>query len=219
MLLLFLFIGIYSGFSQSINPGLLQRGVHNADGKINVAEGINEEVKATPLNTHINGPYAELKPALTPKGTRLYFSRALHPQNSGGETDQEDIWFADYDKHTNNWSEPARLPGFLNNLGPNFVNSVSTTGDTIILGNQYLKKGRMRAGLSYSINGNGQWSVPTPIHIENDYNMSEHGNAYVSLKTGIIISAIERVETKGSRDLYVSFWDGECSVFSSCRLR
>jgi hypothetical protein len=84
MLLLFLFIVIYSVFSQSINSGLLQRGLHNADGKINIAEGVNEEVKATPLNIHINGPYAELKPALTPMGTRLYFSRALHPQNSGG---------------------------------------------------------------------------------------------------------------------------------------
>ncbi len=209
MILLFLFVGIYSSFSQSITPGLLQRGVNNAGGKIQHAEGINEEAKATPLNNHINGAYAELKPALTPMGTRLYFSRSLHPQNTGGETDQEDIWFADYDKDSNGWSEPARLPGFLNNSGPNFVNSVSTTGDTLILGNQYLKKGRMRAGLSYSIRTNGQWSVPTSIQIENDYNMSDHGTAYVSLKTGIIISAIQRLDTKGSRDLYVSFWDGE----------
>jgi hypothetical protein len=43
----------------------------------------------------------------------------------------------------------------------------------------------------------------------NDYNVSDHGNVYVSLKSGIIISAVQRCETFGGRDLYVSFWDGE----------
>jgi hypothetical protein len=107
------------------------------------------------------------------------------------------------------WSEPIHLSGVLNNSGPNYVNNVSATGDTIILGNQYLKRGKMRAGLSYSVNVNGQWAVPTNIEIENDYNMSEHSNSFVSLKNGIIIRSIERMESVGERDLFVSFWNGE----------
>jgi hypothetical protein len=59
------------------------------------------------------------------------------------------------------------------------------------------------------VNVNGQWSFPTTINIKDDYNMSAQANAYVSLKNGVIIKAIERAETHGQRDLYVSFWNGE----------
>jgi hypothetical protein len=86
------------------------------------------------------------------------------------------------------------------------------SGDTLILGNEYRKKGRMRAGLSYSVNIGGQWSQPKSIVIANDYNMSEQANHHVSLKNGVIISAIERIETEGGRDLYVSFWNGEIAT-------
>lgn len=45
--------------------------------------------------------------------------------------------------------------------------------------------------------------------MEDDYNMSSHENHYVDLQHGIILSAIEREGTTGSRDLYVSFWNGK----------
>jgi hypothetical protein len=138
----------------------------------------------------------------------LYFSRAYHPGNTFGESDAEDIWYSTFDKTSDTWSEAVRMTGLLNNNGPNFINNVSVSGDTVILGNQYGKKGKMRAGLSYSVNVDGQWSAPLSINILNDYNMSSHANAFVSLKSGVIIKAIQRGETFGERDLYVSFWDG-----------
>lgn len=67
----------------------------------------------------------------------------------------------------------------------------------------------MGAGLSYSVQVNGEWSIPFAIDIKDDYNMSAHANAFVSLQNGIIIRSIERGESMGERDLYVSFWDGE----------
>src|SRR6185503_9846406 len=42
-----------------------------------------------------------------------------------------------------------------------------------------------------------------------DYNISEHANAFVSLKSGVIVSAIQRGESFVQRDLYVSFWNGK----------
>lgn len=214
--LVILIVGAYSCVAQSMgvvnytNDNPMEQ-VKNAKRSIRHAANANLSAKAIALNPSVNGAYEELKPALTPCGKRLYFSRLFHPNNTFGEMDNEDIWYTEYDKTTDTWSEPMRMPGELNNEGPNFINSVSTTGDTIILGNQYGKKGRMRAGVSYSVNdrGKGQWSAPKAIHIENDYNISEHANHYVSLKTGVIISAVERVETYGERDLYVSFWNGE----------
>jgi hypothetical protein len=183
--------------------------VKNARKKINHPSNLNFDAKASELQTAINSGVDDIKPRLTPCGNRLYFSRNFHPGNFNGTMDSEDIWYSDFDKETSVWSEPIHLSGVLNNSGPNYVNNVSATGDTIILGNQYLKRGKMRAGLSYSVNVNGQWAVPTNIEIENDYNMSEHSNSFVSLKNGIIIRSIERMESVGERDLFVSFWNGE----------
>lgn len=201
--LLFFITGIYSCVqAQSV----LQ--VSNADKKVNVASIIDPTSKAEVLQHSINSPYEELKPVLAPGGKRLYFSRLANPYNTSSAATDEDIWYSDVDTTTNTWSEPMRMPGVLNNTGPNYVNNVSVTGDTLILGNQYGKKGKMRAGLSYSVNVNGQWSMPQTIAIENDYNISEHSNSFVSLKNGVIIRAIQRAETFGERDLYVSFWNG-----------
>src|SRR5258706_7815975 len=180
----------------------------NAGNAIHLDPNAILDANAVALNRAINSPYAELKPSLSPDGNRLYFSRVFHPDNTSGENDNEDIWYAERDKASNLWSEPVRMTGVLNNEGPNFINNVSMTGDTIILGNQYLKKGKMRAGLSYSVNVRGQWTMPRTIPIQNDYNISEHSNSFVSLKNGVIIRAIQRAETFGERDLYVSFWNG-----------
>lgn len=211
ILLLFLIMGMYycTAQAQQVDPNYTSQPVKNADKFIDVASHVNLNAKATVMNPSISSPYVEVKPAFAPRGDKLYFSRSGHPHNTFGENDLEDIWYCKFDSISNTWSEPIRMPGYLNNAGPNFIENVSITGDTIILGNQYLKKGRMRAGVSYSVNIDGEWSTPTPIIIENDYNISNHANHFVSLKSGVIISAIERVETEGDRDLYVSFWNGE----------
>jgi OmpA-OmpF porin, OOP family len=180
----------------------------SAKGVIHVAANVNTEARAIQLQHSINSPYDDIKPRLTPGGDRLYFSRNFHPGNANGVNDPEDIWYSDFNKSTNTWSEPIHMSGVLNNSGPNYINNVSVSGDTIILGNQYLKKGKMRAGLSYSVRANGNWSVPTTINIVNDYNISDHANSFVSLRNGIIISAVQRSESLGGRDLFVSFWDG-----------
>lgn len=165
--------------------------------------------QAVPLNGSVNSRFIELKPVMAPCGNRLYFSRLEYVD---GITDcglDEDIWYTDYNTTTGIWSTPKRLAGEINNSGPNFVNNISAKGDTLVLGNRYGKKGRMTAGLSYSVKQNDQWASPRPLNIKNDYNMSEHANHYVSFQHHVIISAIERLETVGGRDLYVSFLDGE----------
>ncbi len=207
--LLFLGTGMYSCVvrAQGLDRDPMSL-VKNGGKSIYIDPQANVEAQAVALNLNVNSPFAELKPAAAPNGTRLYFSRSLHPSNTGGETDMEDIWYSEFDKATSTWSEPIRMPGFLNNDGPNFITNISETGDTIVLGNQYGKNGKMKAGLSYSVNVNGQWSMPTPIRVQNDYNMSNHESAFVALRSGIILMAIQRAESFGGRDLYVSFWNG-----------
>ena len=215
VILLFILTGIYSCVTQAqsfVSVNYTDRDpmsrVKNTEKGIRHIEHFDPNAQAVPVSLSMNGPFEEIKPATVPGGHRLYFSRVSNPYNTVGKADQEDIWYVEFDESTDTWSQPKRMPGFLNNDGPNYINNVSLTGDTIVLGNQYLKKGKMKAGLSYSVNVNGQWSFPEPIRIKNDYNISPHANAYVSVKSGVIIQAIQRAETLGERDLYVSFWNG-----------
>ena len=66
----------------------------------------------------------------------------------------------------------------------------------------------MRDGMSFAVNVDGIWSAPETDPHQNEYNTSEHENNFVSLKFGVIISAIQRGDTNGDRDLYVSFYNG-----------
>jgi OmpA-OmpF porin, OOP family len=212
IIFLFFMMSLYScssSFGQELNADYLGNRMTNAGKNISLNLNLNDYLKAEPLGSLINSPYAELKPVLVPNGNRLYFSRSYHPDNTGGENDSEDIWFTQLNKTKTTWSAPIRMSGIINNAGPNFIQSVSATGDTIILGNQYLKRGKMRNGVSYSVNVNGTWSKPRAIVIENDYNTSDHENHFVNLKNGIIISSVQRTGSVGERDLYVSFWNGE----------
>jgi OmpA-OmpF porin, OOP family len=182
---------------------------HYRNGKfIHVAAHINPDALAQQMNATINSPYVELKPVFAPDGNRLYFSRSFHPGNTSGESDQEDIWYSNLDTTGSIWSTPVRMSSNLNNAGPNFIETISMTGDTIILGNQYLKRGKMRNGVSYSVYANGEWSLPQDIKIKNNYNISNQENHNVNLKNGVIVLAVERLESFGARDLYVSFWNG-----------
>lgn len=204
------FAAVYSCFAQG-RLVAYQEMRHDkvGDYEIRLASEVKTNSESVALNGMINSGYEELKPTLTPNGKRLYFSRSQYPDNTNGVADMEDIWYVDYDQNSNSWSQPVRLADDLNNAGPNFVCNVSTTGDTVILGNQYGRKGKMWAGVSYAVKEeNGQWSEPMPIKIKNDYNISDHANYYVSLKSGVIISAVQRDGSLGERDLYVSFWNG-----------
>lgn len=179
---------------------------------INLAEQFSASAKAVPMNAGINSQLIEIKSALDPAGNRLYFSRLPFQASITGNKYNEDIWYTEFDAASNEWLAPKKLEGDLNNAGPNFVNGITDSGDTLILGNEYHRKGKMFAGLSYSVKVAGEWTSPRNIKIKNDYNTSEHANHYVSLKHGVIISAIERAETVGERDLYISFWNGKTAT-------
>jgi outer membrane protein OmpA-like peptidoglycan-associated protein len=161
------------------------------------------------LDKNVNSEYNELNPLLSPDGKTLYFSRKNHPQNMGGEKDKEDIWYSELDS-TGHWSLARNMGSSFNNRDPNFINSIqSVTPDgktaVMLLGNQYKKNGKMQAGVSISSNVGGAWSKPVPLNIENDYNFNEKANYFMTNNRRTIIMSVEREDSKGDRDLYVSF--------------
>ncbi len=81
----------------------------------------------------------------------------------------------------------------------------------MLLGNKYLEKGKMVAGVSISNNVNGKWTKPKPLNIENDYNFNEKANYFLTNNRKALLMSVEREDSRGGRDLYVSFMKPDSS--------
>lgn len=159
------------------------------------------------LDKNVNSDYTEYNPLLSPDGKTMYFSRKNHPENIGGVEDKEDIWYSELGAD-GKWTLAKNMGAQFNNAGPNFVNAVTSTPDgetSLVLGNKYLPNGKMVSGVSMSNHINGNWTSPAPIEIQNDYNYNEKANYFLSNTRKSLILSVERDDTHGSRDLYVSF--------------
>lgn len=175
---------------------------------IDLPELLSKGLVVERLDTNVNSDFSEYNPLLSPDGKTLYFSRKNHPENVGGTSDKEDIWYSELGAD-GKWSLAKNMGPQFNNNQPNFVNTVSSTPDgkavVILLGNKYLDKGKMVAGVSISSNVGGKWSDPKPLEIENDYNYNEKANYFLANTRKSLLMSVEREDTQGGRDLYVSF--------------
>ncbi len=161
------------------------------------------------LDKNVNSEYSEVNPLLSPDGKTLYFSRKNHPENVGGVNDKEDIWYSELGTD-GKWTLARNMGKQFNNEYPNFINAVSSaTPDgksvLLLLGNRYEEKGKMLAGVSVSNNIGGTWTDPKPLQIEDDYNFNEKANYFLTNTRKALLMSIEREDSRGGRDLYVSF--------------
>jgi len=174
---------------------------------ISVPELLSKGLVIESLDKNVNSDYSELNPLLSPDGKTMYFSRKNHPENVGGVEDKEDIWFSELGDD-GKWTLARNMGPQFNNPGPNFVNAVSSTPDgqtVLVLGNKYLPNGKMVAGVSLSNHMNGNWTAPSAVQIENDYNYNEKANYFLGNTRKTLLMSVERDDSRGSRDLYVSF--------------
>ena len=162
------------------------------------------------LDKNVNSEYSEMNPLLSPDGKILYFSRKNHPENVGGVNDKEDIWYSELGAD-GKWQLAKNMGPQFNNAGPNFVNTISAvTPDgksaIMVLGNKYIEGSKkMQAGVSISSNVNGEWSKPVGLNITNDYNYNEKANYFLTNNRRTMLMSVERDDSYGDRDLYVSF--------------
>ncbi|MFN8340745.1 MAG: OmpA family protein [Cyclobacteriaceae bacterium] len=176
---------------------------------IKIPELLSKGIITERLDEKVNSEFSELNPLLSPDGKTLYFSRRNHPQNIGGVNDKEDIWYSEMGTD-GKWKLARNMGKEFNNEFPNFVNAVSAAtpdGKSVLmlLGNRYLENGKMLAGVSMSTNTGGSWSTPKQVEIENDYNFNEKANYFMTNTRRVLLMSIEREDSRGSRDLYVSF--------------
>jgi OmpA-OmpF porin, OOP family len=177
---------------------------------INIPELMAKGLISDRLDENVNSEYNDYNGILSPDGKTLYFSRRNHPGNVGGVNDKEDIWYSTLDDN-GKWTLAKNMGPKFNNEHPNFINAItSVTPDgkaaVMVLGNQYINGGKkMLAGMSISTNVNGQWTSPKPVKIENDYNYNEKSHYFLTNTRKALLMSVEREDSYGDRDLYVSF--------------
>jgi outer membrane protein OmpA-like peptidoglycan-associated protein len=127
--------------------------------------------------------------------------KVMDPINSAYN---QDIWVA---RSINIEFDKIEHPSFpLNNALPNSVSTIDPTNQDLIVINQFVEGGGMRKGFSkVSRDENGNWTFPQAIEINNYHNSGPDVNVTMSQDGQVMIMSLERADSYGKSDLYVSF--------------
>lgn len=154
------------------------------------------------LGPTVNSQYDDILPVISPDGRTLYFVRSENPKNVGG-AGRQDIWFSEL-LPDETWSEAQNIGVPLNNREHNFLCSITPDGNTIIVGDSYGDARRRLRSLAISTRTSDGWSMPKPISIMNHYNNNRFQEYSLANDGKTLILAVERNDTRGGRDLYLS---------------
>lgn len=117
----------------------------------------------------------------------------------------QDIWYVPIE---NDSIGVEVHPGFpLNNALPNSLVSTAMMPDEYVVINQFYDDGSMYAGFSrVTIDKEGKYSFPKPMHIYQFNINSSDVNLTMSPGGHVLIMSLQRNDGKGMNDLYVSFY-------------
>lgn len=178
-------------------------GTDTIQAEIHLAPGILTEGTRENLGPNVNSEGDELLPVITPDGQTLYLTRQGHAQNTGSP-EMQDIWVS-LRNPDNSWSLATNMGQPLNNADNNAVTSITPDGQTLLLLNKYKEDGSAEIGVSFTRRNGETWGKPVGQEIDNYYNRSPYGEYALSASGKTMIMAIQRDDSKGGKDLYVSF--------------
>lgn len=177
------------------------------EASINVVKDLTFDSQPQNLGPAVNSPFDEIMPIISPDGKTLYFDRKDHPQNTGGIVN-DDIWRSELAGEAS-WSKAVNVGAPLNNKGHNFLTAISPDGNTALLGNVYEANGSMSSGLSIARANKEGWDFPKKLIIENYYNNNKFSEFHLGADGKTIVMTVQRMDSEGGKDLYVSFLRGD----------
>jgi len=161
----------------------------------------------------INDYQPTIVPVTDLEDSTLYFDRKIHPENINGIYDNDDIWFS---KKIGNgqWSEPKNIGIPLNTKDSDVLFSITPDGQFALVYGVYQPDGTKQSGFSISRKKDGKFSFPEPIKIQNFYNNSKNFYGFLSSDRRLLLMALNRDDSYGDLDLYVSIYDEKTNTFS-----
>jgi len=174
---------------------------------INFLNGFKEFKQPELLDNKVNSTAFELSPIISPDGKYLFITRDNTEENKGGYFDQ-DIWYTTMeDGHP--LKEMMNIES-LNNKYPSGIISCSSDNNSIIISGSYSDQQKESLSpLSRSIRTESGWSYPEEIIIDDYINTANSHSFAVSPDEQYVLMSVERTETFGNIDLYVSQKIGE----------
>lgn len=158
------------------------------------------------LSDVINNYRLTILPVLTLDARTLYFDRKLHPDNTGGAYDEDEIWYS-LRMENNVWSPPKRLPE-LNSKYSSVLFTLSPDGRKgLFYGIDEDSSVGYRSGFYIVSHQNGFLSRKTPLFIDDYYNLQNRFFGYLSADERTLLLSLERKDSYGELDLYVSFYE------------
>lgn len=152
----------------------------------------------------INSHRPTILPVLTPDGKRLYFDRKENINNIGNFKDPDDIWYSD--RKNGYWTEPQNAEVPINSRGSDVLFSITPDGKRALLYGAYPdNNGKIDTGFAIAQWNGLRWTKPSKLNIKNYYNrnFSFYGN--LSAHETVLILSLERKDSRGDLDIYVSF--------------
>ncbi len=146
----------------------------------------------------INSSYWETQPSLTADGATLYFIRGK--KGKGGAVEDPNIYFSQINE-AGEWSEPAKVPGFINTKGREESVFVHPDGQTLYFSSDgHPGMGGLDIFVS-RLQQDGSWSKP--VNLGYPINTAANENSIqVTAQGDIALMASNREGGKGGLDLY-----------------
>jgi len=191
--------------------------IESVQAEINVVPNLKVGTREN-LGPTINSPYDELYPVIAPDGKTLFVVRRDHPENyrlpaivsrmRNLDTLDDNIWFSTQTADEN-WLPVKNIGPMLNNGYGSFVASVTPDGNTLLLGGTYKPKGGTSGsehfGLWFTHKTANGWKDPDEIKVKDYYTKSVYVEFCLSNDGRTIILSLQRADSYGGKDLYVSF--------------
>jgi outer membrane protein OmpA-like peptidoglycan-associated protein len=173
-------------------------------------EGINtiaykpRGIKKENLGSNVNSECNETLPVVSYDGNTLYLTTEGCKYNTGGPNDGNDIFISELDS-LGKWQPRKNAGKPLNNIGPNWVISVTPDNNTLLLSNTYKPDGSNdnKSGISRTNRTSNGWEIPKSMVFNNFSCNSPFWQQCLSSDRRALIISSKCLENYGGNDLYV----------------
>lgn len=174
---------------------------------IQVVEEFDPNLKITKVDALSSPDVEEVLPIVSADGKTMYI--VVKDSDKNIDSRKDDIWYSTKNRD-GSWTPYKNIGRPLNNLDYNFVVSVSPDNNTLLLGNKYAADGLKSAGGGVSIANKTKegWEIPKAVEIEDFYNDNTFSEYFLTNSKKELLMTIERKDTHGDKDIYVSFSTG-----------
>lgn len=153
----------------------------------------------------LNTPANELQPVLSPDGNMLYLARARFAGNTEGNTESADAWVSTSADQGRTWGPPTRLDAINTRQNNGVMAVVGPRGERLLVRGTYERDNSFRdESASLVARSPDKGAKPVPLTIANYYTTSPSNTFFMSSDEKVLLLSLERSDSQGANDLYVS---------------